>query len=206
VLRAWTGRGCEALYLASSPYARKSLVCAHELGLDRALKVVSVETSPIRSSPEVNRATPLGKVPALLRDNGPNLFDSAVICEYFNSFVVGATQFPPTGEERWRSLRMHALADGLCDAAIAIRRERSRPPALRWPDWEQAHLRKLHRPTTSSRVSRYCRMSLSRLGRSRRQPPSAGSSSAPSAMISIGEGHATHHGMTASAAALPCSR
>jgi len=131
-------------YLAFSPYARKSLVCAHELGLDRELEVVSVETSPIRSSPEVNRANPLGKVPALLRDSGPDLFDSAVICEYFNSLVVGATLFPPTGEERWRSLRMHALADGLCDAAIAIRRERSRPPALRWPDWEQAHLRKLH--------------------------------------------------------------
>jgi glutathione S-transferase len=126
------------LYLASSPYARKSLVCAHELGLDRGLEVASVETSP-----EINRVNPLGKVPVLLRDNGPDLFDSAVICEYFDSPVVGAMLFPRADEERWRSLRMHALADGMCDAAIAIRRERNRPPALRWPDWEQAHLRKL---------------------------------------------------------------
>ncbi|MFC0386874.1 glutathione S-transferase family protein [Muricoccus vinaceus] len=131
------------LYLASSPYARKSLVCAHELGLGQKLKVVSVETSPIRSSPEVNRVNPLGKVPVLLREGGPDLFDSVVICEYFDSLAEGATLFPPAGEERWRSLRRHALADGLCDAAIAIRRERNRPPALRWSDWEQAHLRKL---------------------------------------------------------------
>lgn len=41
------------------------------------------------------------------------------------------------------SSQRNPLADGLCDAAIAIRRERNRPPGLRWPNWEQAHLRKL---------------------------------------------------------------
>jgi len=131
------------LYLASSPYARKALVCAHELGLQNELEVVSVETSPLRSSSEVNLANPLGKVPVLLREDGPDLFDSAVICEYLDSLVAGSKLFPQAGEERWRSLRMHALADGLCDAAVAVRRERNRPPELRWPDWERAHLSKL---------------------------------------------------------------
>lgn len=131
------------LYLASSPYARKALVFAHEAGLAERLEVVAAETSPIRPDPAVNAANPLGKVPALLRAGAPVLYDSVVICEYLDSLHHGRRLFPETGEARWRSLRLHALADGLSEAAIAIRREDNRPPALHWPEWREAHLRKM---------------------------------------------------------------
>ncbi|MBR0644657.1 glutathione S-transferase family protein [Plastoroseomonas hellenica] len=131
------------LYLVSSPYARKVLVLAHEAGLADRLEVIPAETSPIRSAPAVNTANPLGKVPVLLRDGAPALYDSVVICEYLDGLHAGRGLFPEAGEARWRSLRLHALADGLCDAAIAVRREDNRPSALHWPEWRLAHLRKL---------------------------------------------------------------
>ena len=40
-------------------------------------------------------------------------------------------------------MRLHALADGLSDAAITVRRESRRPDGRQWTDWAQAHTRKL---------------------------------------------------------------
>jgi glutathione S-transferase len=131
------------LYLSSSPFARKALVSACELGLQAQIEIVPIDTSSIQSSPEVNRENPLGKVPVLIRDDGIALYDSIVICEYFDSLCPGSGLFPPQGEARWKALRLHALADGLSDAAITVRRESRRPDGLRWQEWTAAHTRKL---------------------------------------------------------------
>jgi glutathione S-transferase len=61
------------LYLSSSPFARKALVCACELGLLGRLEIVPIDTNPIQSSPKINRQNPLGKVPVLVRDDGTTL-------------------------------------------------------------------------------------------------------------------------------------
>ena len=131
------------LYLSSSPFARKALVCAHEVGLADRLELVPIETNPVNSSGVVNRSNPLGKVPVLIRDDGPALYDSVVICEYFDGLHRGPKLFPEGGEARWRALRLHALADGLSDAAITVRREDRRPDGLHWDGWKEAHVRKL---------------------------------------------------------------
>jgi glutathione S-transferase len=131
------------LYLSSSQFARKALVSACELGLLERLEIVPIDTNPIQSSPEINRQNPLGKVPVLLRDDGTTLYDSVVICEYFDSLCRSAGFFPEKGEARWQALRLHALADGLSDAAITVRRESRRPDGLQWTDWAEAHVRKL---------------------------------------------------------------
>ena len=131
------------LYLSSSPFARKVLVCASELGLLEQLEIVPIDTNPIRSNQEINRNNPLGKVPVLVRDDGTTLYDSVVICEYLDSLSRGVGLFPANGEARWQALRLHALADGLSDAAITVRREIRRPDGLQWTDWAEAHSRKL---------------------------------------------------------------
>lgn len=75
------------------------------------------------------------KIPALDRDDGTTLFDSVVICEYLDH-LGGGKLFPPLGEARWASLRLHALADGILDAALLLRYETAaRPEPLRWPEW-----------------------------------------------------------------------
>ena len=110
---------------AASPFVRKARVLALELGLDLPLETVATATSV-----ELPLANPLAKIPTLLRDDGPAIYDSAVICDYLNA-LAGGSLLPASGEARWRALTLEALADGLCDAAVWRRGESLRPEAER---------------------------------------------------------------------------
>ncbi len=103
---------------AASPFTRKCRVIAHELGL----KLEEVRTLPMQE-PEFRKVNPLGKIPALLLDDGSVLIDSPVICEYLNH-VGGGKFFPGMSilrhsSGRWKSLGLAALGDGIADAAVA---------------------------------------------------------------------------------------
>jgi glutathione S-transferase len=116
------------LYQTHSPYARKVLVMAHEVGLADRLQVIHHETSPTVRNEEVFQLNPLGKVPVLLCENGPVLFDSNVICEYLDGLHQRQRVLPSAHGERMLSLRLQALALGLCDAGILVRHETERRP------------------------------------------------------------------------------
>jgi glutathione S-transferase len=118
----------ELLYQTHSPYARKVLVLAHELGLADRLRVTHHETSPTKRDDQVFAKNPLGKVPVLVLPGGFALFDSNVICEYLDGFTGGYRFFPPAGMSRWSCMRLQALAQGLCEAGIALRWEVERRP------------------------------------------------------------------------------
>src|SRR6185436_13457990 len=96
------------LYQTHSPYARKALVFAHEVGLAGDIEVVHHETSPTLRNEEVFAQNPLGKVPVLLREGLDAIFDSDVICAYLDTLHSGCRLIPNDGEERWRALRMQA--------------------------------------------------------------------------------------------------
>lgn len=106
-----------------SPYVRKVMVFAHELGLTEQIRKVRSVAAMQRPNQELMRDNPLAKIPALIRENGQVLFDSVVICEYLNQLAEG-NLFPESGEEKWQALRWHALADGLLDTLILWRNER----------------------------------------------------------------------------------
>ncbi len=118
---------------SASPFARKCRVIAHELGL----KLDLINTVPFQDA-GFRRVNPLGKIPALVLDDGSVLIDSPVICEYLNH--VGGGKFFPgmsiwrhsTG--RWKALGLQALGDGLADAAVlwvVLGRESAPPEAPR---------------------------------------------------------------------------
>jgi glutathione S-transferase len=131
------------LYQTHSPYARKALVFAHEAGLADMLEVIHEETSPTQKNAEVFAQNPLGKVPVLIRDEGSAIFDSDVICAYLDTMALRSL-YPAGGEERWAALRLQALAQGLCDAGIALRWERTRrPEPLRYEPLAQGYELKL---------------------------------------------------------------
>ena len=67
-------------HAAASPYARKARVTLREAGI--ADRVEEIAVAPWADPEGYRDITPLGKVPALGRDDGPNLFQSVVICEY----------------------------------------------------------------------------------------------------------------------------
>lgn len=132
------------LYQTHSPFARKVLVFAHEAGLADRLEVVHQETSPTRRNEIVFAENPLGKVPVLIRPEGPPLFDSDVICAYLDTLHAGGPLIPADRETRWLALREQALAQGLAEAGIAIRWETvRRPEGLRYGALRDGYVEKL---------------------------------------------------------------
>jgi glutathione S-transferase len=132
------------LYQTHSPYARKVLVFAHEVGLAAGLEVVHQETSPTLRNDLVFAENPLGKVPVLVRPGAASIFDSDVICAYLDTLHDGPKLIPAGGEARWQALRVQAVAQGLADAGIALRWETvRRPEALRYPPLRAGYAHKL---------------------------------------------------------------
>lgn len=131
-------------YSPTSPYVRKVTVMAQETGLDARIERIVASTTPVDQNPEVAKANPLAKVPALVTDSGEILFDSRVICEYLDAQHQGAKFFPANGPARWTALRQQALGDGLLDAALLVRYEGFlRPEDKRWTAWSDGQMKKV---------------------------------------------------------------
>lgn len=130
------------LFSPFSPYVRKCLVAACELGLDERLELLSSNVHPVNRDQSVIAVNPLGKIPTLHTDDGQVLYDSRVICEYLNDLAGGAL-IPSAGAERWQTLTLQSMGDGMLDAAIIARYEDlARPDELKWPQWRAAQLDK----------------------------------------------------------------
>ena len=127
----------------ASPYVRKVMITAHECGLVPRLELVPSSGTPAAPFHPLAPHNPLLKMPTLVRDDGSVLYDSIVICEYFDA-LAGGRIFPPSGEARWQALRRQALADGLLDSSLLVRYETvMRPEALRWREWIAGHRLKI---------------------------------------------------------------
>ncbi len=101
----------------TSPYARKLRVLAHELGLVLPLE----DTAPMTDPAALLAVNPLGKVPALVLDDGSAIIDSPVIAAFLLASVPGQELMAPSGHEHWQARTTEALADGVLDAAIILR-------------------------------------------------------------------------------------
>ena len=132
-------------FSATSPYVRKCLVTAHELGVADRITLLPSNAHPVQRDAALVARTPLGKVPTLVTDAGHVRYDSRVTCEYLDTTFGGGRLFPRDGAARWQALTLQSLADGLLDAALLARyEEAARPEALRWTDWLDGQLDKLH--------------------------------------------------------------
>jgi glutathione S-transferase len=123
-------------YSTTSPYVRKCLIAAHELGLIDQIQIVPVVTMPTQHNAELMGQNPLCKLPTLILENGSVLYDSRVISEYLNALASGS--LIPEGDARWDTLVRQSLADGLLDAALLMRYEAVlRPKEFQWASWQQ---------------------------------------------------------------------
>jgi glutathione S-transferase len=116
----------------TSPYVRKVRV----LLLEKQLPFEFVVDSPWESSTHVPDFNPLGKVPALVTDDGETLFDSNILSEYIELSSEETPQFLPA--DRFAALRVHQLvmlADGICDAGVSIFLESRRPAEKQHAEW-----------------------------------------------------------------------
>ncbi len=92
-------------YNTASPFARKVLVLAREVGLADRLEPVVRMVNPVAPVVEVVADNPLGKIPCLVTDDGLALYDSRVIAEYLDDLHDGPKMFPSAGPARWTALR-----------------------------------------------------------------------------------------------------
>lgn len=130
------------LFSPFSPYVRKCLVTAMELGLNERITLLPSNAHPVNRDREIIAVNPLGKVPTFFTDDGQALYDSRVICEYLNDFAGGSLF--PGGAARWPTLTLQSLGDGMLDAALLARYEDvARPEALHWAEWKAAQLDKV---------------------------------------------------------------
>jgi glutathione S-transferase len=118
-----------------SPYVRKVSVTLIETGLED--RVENILTNVWDPETDIANNNPLGKVPALILDDGQVLYDSHVICEYLDSLHDGDKLFPQPGPARWQALRLHALGDGITDAGILTLLEGRRPEEFKYEKWIQ---------------------------------------------------------------------
>lgn len=113
-----------------SPFVRKVMVAAHELGLADRIRTVRTVVAMRKPARELLPENPLGKIPTLVLEDGTVLYDSQVIIEYLDSLAGGGKLIPASGPQRWQELRRHALLDGFLDLLILWRNERDRPQPL----------------------------------------------------------------------------
>lgn len=116
----------------ASPFGRKVKLAAIELGLMERIEIVPADTNDPAEA--LRQQNPLGKIPTLVLEDGTTLFDSRVIVDYLDHLSGG--KLIPAGDARFAQLRLQALADGICDAALLkVYEGRFRPEEGRNANW-----------------------------------------------------------------------
>jgi len=99
-----------------SPFVRRVAVSLTHLEVAFTRQPLSVFTD----AEALRRYSPLGRVPALLIEEGECLLDSGAILDYLDERVgAGRALLPADGPARRDALKTVALATGVCDKAVA---------------------------------------------------------------------------------------
>jgi len=109
----------------TSPFVRKISV----LLLEKGITFEFVNEQPYNAENGVAQYNPLGKVPALVTDDGEYWFDSPIIAEYIELLGIAPAMVPREPKAALAVRQIEALADGIMDAALASVREQARPAA-----------------------------------------------------------------------------
>lgn len=102
----------------SSPFVRKVRIAIAVLGMTD--KIAVQETNLNDPADSIRAQNPLGKIPALVLDDGTTLYDSRVILEYLDHIAGGGRIIPREAPARFDALRLQALCDGALDAGVLI--------------------------------------------------------------------------------------
>jgi glutathione S-transferase len=125
----------------ASPYTRKVRVALAEKKIEYDFERVDVQ--PIDNP--VNAHNPLGKIPALVLDDGTALYDSRVIVEFLDAVSPISRLIPDDTRPRAAVRRWEALADGVLDAALLVRYESLREKRERSSAWTDKQLARMRR-------------------------------------------------------------
>jgi glutathione S-transferase len=111
----------------ASPFGRKVRIAASVLGLADKIEVRDTDLND--SADSIRVQNPLGKVPALILDDGTTYYDSRVILDYLDFLAGGGRIVPREPKARFEALRLQALCDGILDASLLLVYENRYRPA-----------------------------------------------------------------------------
>lgn len=116
-----------------SPYTRRVAITLEQYGVPYEQRAVS----GFGNREDVRAANPLGRIPALVLDDGETLVDSGAIVDHLDQAYGGDRPLtPPAGRERRAVLRIAALMMGACDKGLQAAYERNhRPPERVHQPW-----------------------------------------------------------------------
>jgi len=109
----------------TSPYVRKISIVM----LEKGITFEFVNDMPYEAQNKVTQYNPLGKVPALVTDDGEVWFDSPIIVQYLELLDIAPALLPREPLASLKIRQIEALADGIMDAGLVSVREQARPPA-----------------------------------------------------------------------------
>ena len=131
-------------FAAASPFVRKVRIAASLVGLADRIEVQTADTNDPNDA--LRQQNPLGKIPALIAEDGAVYYDSRVILEYLDTLAGGGKIIPREPKARFDALRLQALCDGICDASVLIVYEgRYRPPEHHVKKWVELQAGKIER-------------------------------------------------------------
>lgn len=114
----------------TSPFVRKISI----LLLEKGIAFEFVNEQPYHAENGVAQFNPLGKVPALVTDDGECWFDSPIIAQYIEQIDVAPEMVPRDPLAALKIRQLEALADGIMDAGLTSVRELARPAAQQSED------------------------------------------------------------------------
>ncbi|HGH3374419.1 TPA: glutathione S-transferase [Kluyvera cryocrescens] len=109
----------------TSPFVRKISI----LLLEKGIAFEFVNEQPYNAENGVAQFNPLGKVPALVTDDGECWFDSPIIAQYIELLGIAPDMVPHDPLAALKVRQLESLADGIMDAGLASVRELARPAA-----------------------------------------------------------------------------
>ncbi|WP_424974906.1 glutathione S-transferase family protein [Dinoroseobacter sp. S124A] len=134
----------ELLGATASPFVRKVRTLLEVTGYADEVTFTPVTAAAVgQADTTLTAANPLGKIPVLLRADGPAIYDSRVICRYLDARL----QLDAYPEARlWEVLTLEATADALMEAGVLMVYEaRFRPEDKQFDGWVEGQWTKIDR-------------------------------------------------------------
>ena len=127
----------------ASPFCRKVMVTLRETGQLKDVEILHAVGHALAPEKMPTAQNPLGKIPTLVRADGPAMYDSRVICRFLDDRAK--TGLYPE-RSIWDILTLEATADGIMEAAVLMVYEfRTRPEDKQFPDMVEGQWAKVTR-------------------------------------------------------------